>query len=325
MKFVVAARQKWEGLYEPISPYPIGVFRILFGLCVCATLFLLHGDWLAWFGTHGWITMETIEKAESGLRLNVFAVIPQDDEWISATYWLFFTAAVTLTLGLATKLSSVVVFLAMNSINQRMPLILHGGDTFLRAASFFLCFAASGAVLSLDAVLRRGRARQMPSTLTTIPAWPQRLIQFQLAVVYFASFWWKIQGSSWRNGTALYYVFHLREIQQFPVPRFLREPWSLHLGTWLTLIFELAFPTLVWFKPLRRWVLLAGVTFHLCLEYALNIPMFQWDMLSAYVLFLDPVRLRQLVGASPQAVGSTRERWKRRFAHQSKQREGQTA
>jgi hypothetical protein len=27
--------------------------------------------------------------------------------------------------------------------------------------------------------------------------------------------------------------------------------------------------------------------FHLSLEYALNIPMFQWDMLSAYVLFID--------------------------------------
>jgi hypothetical protein len=27
---------------------------------------------------------------------------------------------------------------------------------------------------------------------------------------------------------------------------------------------------------------------HLSLDYSLNIPLFQWDVLSAYVLFVDP-------------------------------------
>ncbi|MCU1343451.1 MAG: hypothetical protein JWN92_2874, partial [Candidatus Acidoferrum typicum] len=31
-----------------------------------------------------------------------------------------------------------------------------------------------------------------------------------------------------------------------------------------------------------------GLLFHLSLEYSLNIPLFQWDILSAYVLFIDP-------------------------------------
>jgi hypothetical protein len=28
--------------------------------------------------------------------------------------------------------------------------------------------------------------------------------------------------------------------------------------------------------------------FHLLIEYSLNIPMFEWDALSAYVLFIEP-------------------------------------
>jgi hypothetical protein len=31
--------------------------------------------------------------------------------------------------------------------------------------------------------------------------------------------------------------------------------------------------------------------FHLYLEYSLNLPMFEWVVLSAYVLFIDPADL----------------------------------
>jgi hypothetical protein len=40
-----------------------------------------------------------------------------------------------------------------------------------------------------------------------------------------------------------------------------------------------------------RYFLALGVLFHLWLEYSLNIPLFQWDVLSAlsgYILFVDP-------------------------------------
>ena len=292
MKLRSASRAILDAFRVPVSPYPIGVFRILFGMCFCVTLLLLHSDWLVWFGTHAWITMETIEKAESGFRLDLFALLPQDDRWTTGLYWLFLTASVTLTLGLATRLSSFIVFLGLNSINQRMPLILHGGDTFLRDVGFFLCFAASGTALSIDAVLRKRRNSQ---GRIFVPAWPQRLIQYQLAIVYLASFWWKIQGPAWRNGTALYYVINLREIRQFPLPHFMHEMWLLRLGTWFALLFELMFPIFVWFKPFRKWIFVLGLAFHLGLEYTLNIPMFQWDMLAAYVLFVDAVWLQKFL------------------------------
>jgi hypothetical protein len=42
-------------------------------------------------------------------------------------------------------------------------------------------------------------------------------------------------------------------------------------------------------------VLLAlGLMFHLWLEYSLNIPLFQWDVLSAYVLFIEGDDLSRL-------------------------------
>jgi hypothetical protein len=89
---------------------------------------------------------------------------------------------------------------------------------------------------------------------------------------------------------------HLREIRRFPIPGSFYHAWVLHLGTWLAMAFELLFPLLVWFKPFRYPLLLIGVLFHLTLEYALNIPLFQWDILSAYILFVDPADLTRISG-----------------------------
>jgi Vitamin K-dependent gamma-carboxylase len=280
--------------FKPASPYPLCVFRILFGLCVTASLLLLRSDWLAWFGVKGWVSMATIGEAETGFRLNLFEVMPQNDHWIAGFFWVLLAASLTLTLGLGARISSVIVYLGLNSLDQRNPLILHAGDTFLRAAAFFLMFAPSGAVLSLDNMLRRRRGVLQAKAREFSP-WAQRLIQFQFAMVYLASFWWKAKGSLWRSGMALYYVVHLREVQRFPIPAFFYHSWVLHAGTWLAMAFELAFPLLVWFEPFRKWILIAGLMFHLSLEYAFNIPMFQWDMLCAYPLFLDPGWLKKQI------------------------------
>ena len=275
-------------VFTPPSPYPLAAFRICLGLCVCATLLLLRADWTAWFGAHGWITLDTMEKAEDGFRLNVFAFLPQDDLWVHAVYWIFLGASVAFTLGFWSRFSSVLVFLGLNSLNQRMPLILHGGDTFLRSAAFFLMFSRSGAAWSLDSLSRRRRSTSKQGGTVMVPPWPQCLIQFQLAIVYLASFLWKAKGKTWWNGSAMFYVLNLHEIQRFPVPGFFHLAWMMHLESWMAMAFEFLFPLLVWFKPFRLPLLLAGLMFHLSLEYALNIPMFQWDILSGYVLFLGP-------------------------------------
>jgi hypothetical protein len=273
--------------FKPVSPYPVAIFRILFGLCVCSTLLLLHSDWLNWFGIHSWISIRTIHQAETGFRLNLFAFFPNTDEWIEGIYWLLLTASVTFTLGFGTRLSSIIVFLGLNSINQRMPLMLHGGDAFLRSASFFMMFASAGTVISIDMWIKLSPKPLSGHATSLVPPWPMRLIQCQLAIIYLASFWWKAKGHTWWDGTALFYVLHLREVRQFPVSQLFYNVWILRLGSWTVMTFELLFPVLVWLKRFRTPVLIAGLLFHLSLEYTLNIPMFQWEMLSSYVLFLD--------------------------------------
>jgi hypothetical protein len=274
------------------SPTPIALFRILYGLLIIATLTLLRPDWLNWYGVHAWVSLPTALSLEPGRRLDLFAVIPQSDAWIDVLFWVSLSSAILLTIGFLTRLNSVVVFICLTSIQQRNLYITHGGDTFLRLAGFFLIFAPAGAALSLDRLIRIWRGKDSPNIQFRSP-WAQRMIQLQLALVYFGSFCFKVKGAPWLHGTALYYVYHLDEFRRFPIPSWFFHPGLLALGSWSALVLEFSLGVLIWVKELRYVLLALGLVFHLWLEYSLNIPLFQWDILSAYVLFVDPDDLRR--------------------------------
>jgi Vitamin K-dependent gamma-carboxylase len=281
-------RKHWDHFFfTPQSPLPIALFRILYGICVSATLILLHADWLNWYGVHSWVSLSAMRQIEPGIRLNLFTVMPQDDRWITAFFWVFLACALLLTVGLWTRLSSVAVFLCLTSIHQRNLLILHGGDAFLRIAGFFLIFAPAAAALSLDRLIRVRRGLEGPEIKPRAP-WAQRMIQIELSLLYLTSFWWKMKGHTWLDGTALYYVTHLHSIARFPLPRWIQSATILKIGSWFTLALEFSLGVFIWFRRFRYPVLLLGLLFHLSIEYALNLPMFSWDVLIAYILFVDP-------------------------------------
>ncbi|HEY0701709.1 MAG TPA: HTTM domain-containing protein [Candidatus Acidoferrales bacterium] len=296
MKILKSARAAWNRFFfEPQSPLNISAFRIIYGVLVCATLLLLHGDWLAWYGPHSWISAATMHVVEPGTRINLFSLLPATDSAIVAFFWIFLAAALCLTAGFCTRVSSIVVYLCLTSIDQRNLFILHGGDTFLRVAGFFLIFAPAGAALSVDRLIRIRRGKENPGELRPRLPWAQRMIQLELAFLYFASFWWKMKGGAWTQGSALYFIFHLDEFQRFPVPQILLHPAALRVGSWLALVVEFSLGTLIWITKFRYPLLVIGVFFHLSLEYALNVPLFQWDVLSAYILFVEPEDLQRFL------------------------------
>lgn len=284
MNAILAAWNRF--FFAEQSPVPLALFRIVYGLLVIMTVLLLKADWISWYGTHAWMSLDTMRELEPGVRLNLFTILPKDDLWIIALFWIFLASAVLLTVGFLSRVNSIVVYLCLASIQQRNLYILHGGDTFLRVAGFFLIFAPAGAALSVDRLVRVWRGREQPE----VPAhrlWAQRMIQIELSLVYLATFCWKLKGSAWMEGSALFYIFHVFELQRFPLPDWLLQPGILKLGTWSAMVLEFSLGTLIWMRRIRYKVLAAGLLFHLSLEYSLNVPMFQWDVLSAYLLFID--------------------------------------
>src|SRR5262249_30235447 len=119
--------------------------------------------------------------------------------------WVAATAA--LTLGWRTRLMNVVVwFLTMCFVN-RNPRVLNGGDDVLQVGLFLLMLAPSGRALSLYA-----RGLRRPGAAFT-PAWPVRVMQVQLCMIYLSTGLAKLKGDglfsgTWWAGTSVHYALN---------------------------------------------------------------------------------------------------------------------
>ncbi|HUI58095.1 MAG TPA: HTTM domain-containing protein [Bryobacteraceae bacterium] len=271
--------------FTPQPPVVLALYRIAFSAIVLLDLFLVYPDWLTWFGDHALLSLSSLPAAERASQLNIFAIWPRNDTAMLCLFWIMVAFAVFLLVGFMSRGSSVMVFIALLSLHKRNPMILSGGDTLLRLDAFFLMFAPTGAALSVDRFIQRFRGRQQDQPILVLP-WAQRMIQIQTALVYLSTFFWKLLGDRWIDGTALYYVLHLSEFKQFVVPG-ANHITVIQLMTWSTLVIELSLGTLVWFRHLKYWVLLAGICLHAAIEYALNIPLFSFTMVATYVTFVD--------------------------------------
>jgi uncharacterized membrane protein YphA (DoxX/SURF4 family) len=277
----------WDRLFfAPERPTPIALFRILYGIIVIADLLLLRDDWFTWYGQRGLTSASVAAKLISARTLSTLIPFPRSDSGVESYYWFLFAAALCLTIGLFARLSAIVVFVALFILHHRNPTILNGADALIRILGFFLMFAPVGAAMSVDRLIRIYMGREGKELPLEMP-WALRMIQCQISLLYVSTFWWKMTGKTWISGTAVYYALHLSEFRRFPLPD-IESVWMFRALTWGTLAVELSMGLLVWFKEYRRWALLSGLCLHLSLEYAMNIPLFQWIVLVSYVTFLSP-------------------------------------
>jgi hypothetical protein len=154
-------------------------------------------------------------------------------------------------------------------------------------------FSPAGDALSLDRWrLDRERFWEFPERAP----WALRLMQIQLSVVYLSTVWEKLQGETWRIGTAVSYSLRALEVQRLPPPAVVVESLALsQLMTLGTLALELALGILVWNRAARPWVLALGVVLHLSIEVSITVGFFSLTMLTLYLVFLPPERATQLV------------------------------
>jgi uncharacterized membrane protein YphA (DoxX/SURF4 family) len=294
LKEPVAAVDRW--ICEPVDPRPICLFRACFGMICLVNFLLLWPDMPMWLGKNGVLPPAVHRSLGMGPSLNLYLLTGYDDVSLVILKVLSLVGGLGLIFGVWPRLAAFFVWLVVGSFSWRNSFILHSGDNLIRIGSFFLIFARSDGAFSardpLDRFVgrltgKRPESAQSPVTkLAKIPAWPQRTLQLQLCILYVVTGLWKAKGIPWQNGTAVGTVLQLGEFQHFPIPGFFATPFMSQVMSYSTLILELGFPFLIWVPRLRSLVLLAGVGLHLGLEWTLNVQLFQWTILSYYLLFL---------------------------------------
>jgi len=297
------------------SPTALGLFRIAIGALTVANLLMLAVDWDAWFSERGympgWLAARFMgSRVAVGFgtnwtlpRISILSGIT-DSRIAISIYALTVIAGVLTALGLWTRVSSIALAIGVISIQHRNGAILHGGDTVLRLGCMYLAIGPSGAACSLDRLigLWKGRISEAP---VLVSMWPQRLITFNLALVYLTTTWLKWTGGMWQNGTATYYPARLAEFFRFPVPNFVNDFPFVYFTTYGTLVTEFSLATLVFFRPLRKYVLLCGILMHAHIEYSMNIPLFSYLMVSGYICFYDGEEVSAWAGR----IGDRKRKW----------------
>ncbi len=272
--------------FQPQSPAPICMFRILLAAIIFLSSLTWAPDLFTWFGYDGIVSVETMRQYEEFNRLSLLDWLPPDNRIVLALYIVLLLAALSLMVGFKSRLSALILFICLASFHHRNLLIFHSGDTLMRVCLLLILFGPIDKMYSLDSY------RKEPALASP---WVQNLLRFQIAIVYAHSFFAKMEGSTWWDGTAIYYALHMEDFYRFPVPFLFDNIITIKLATWSTLAIELALWTLVWIKSLRYYVLAAGVILHLGIDWSMNLPFFEDLMIASYVLFLKPEDIERFV------------------------------
>jgi hypothetical protein len=127
------------------------------------------------------------------------------------------------------------------------------------------------------------RRRQPEQGPVWVYPWPLRLLFVQMVLIYFCNGLYKLFGSDWWSGRALYYVLGDLTLTRWsyaaaPVPLGLTR-----LLTWTVLAWEVSFPLLLCWRPARLVALGFGVLFHLTLAVSVELGCFSLYMLCLYL------------------------------------------
>jgi hypothetical protein len=280
--------------FGPISARPLGAFRILFGLIILANLGLLLFDLDYWFTDLGIMRGGEAKELAGPLRFSVLFWI-RDPLGVRIFFAVTAVIACLYTVGWHTRISGVAVYVAMVSIYHRNILTDSGADSLVTLITFYMMLSPAGAAYSLDA-RRAAKVRGTAAEPLIIP-WAQRLIQLQVALIYFMTALFKANGTSWLNGTALHFVINNTEVGRSYLTWTSEYPLLLNLMTHGAIVIEFALAFLLWFRPTRRWLILAGLALHAGIALTVNIQIFGELITASYVVFLAPDELESVLRA----------------------------
>jgi len=231
--------------------------------------------------------------------------------WQFVAFHVFFLlCCAALMLGWRTSWVKWVVLVGQISYDYRNPILSYGVDKILACLLLILCVAPSGRALSLDRV-RAVRAAKLEKLAAALPAYSSpwagaciRLMQIQMAVIFFYSAIGKLRGDDWWNGDAIWVVFTTGEHYSPVVLDVLASHyWLVNVATYATLLIEIAFPFLIWQRRTRPYLLAAAIFLHLQFAVLMGLFYFSFVMVMGHMGFVRPEWLARLGEAWRRRIG----------------------
>ncbi|MFE4449083.1 HTTM domain-containing protein [Streptomyces sp. NPDC056796] len=119
------------------------------------------------------------------------------------------------------------------------------------------------------------------------------VIMAEVCLIYATAGWYKIQGSRWQDGTAIYYPLKLDYFTPWPGLSGLvaSSALAVMLLTYATVIVQVAFPFTLFNRRVKNVLLVLMIGEHVGIAVLLGLPFFSMAMIAADAVFLPTVFL----------------------------------
>lgn len=187
---------------------------------------------------------------------------------------------------------SLVTFSTFDSFEYHVDHIFIG-------VNFLLLWIPVSRRLSLDAVLTAKHNMSAVAVDQSVPVfYYHALLVLGVGLVYFDSFFWKIDQQIWREGLGVWLPMSLPH-DTWLSPELLTPLLNCRelmvAVNYATLALEASFLFLMWFRSTRLLLLVVGGLLHIGIFFAFPIPWFALTMLALYVLLIPPEWLERLL------------------------------
>lgn len=131
------------------------------------------------------------------------------------------------------------------------------------------------------------------------------VVMAEACLIYATAGWYKIQGSRWQDGTAVYYPLQLSSFSPWPALADLlaASGTMVMIATYGTVIVQVAFPFTLFNRRVKNVLLGVMMLEHAVIAVVLGLPFFSLAMITADAVFLPTVFLLWLGGQAARARG----------------------
>lgn len=270
------------------------VLRILYGI---GLLFLLVPSApersFLWGEASFWVDPEAKRRGYDTFNV----LFPKDDPLLFDLAFFGLIALVILfIIGYRTRIVLPIMLVLVVSLQSNNGYVLNGGDTLIRITLMFMLFANLSALYSVDSLRRKRRYRVGKSTKRLMPAHISNsahnvgliLCCFQIIVVYVMSGVWKLTGSEWLEGTALFYSLRIDVFMTYPLLNEMLWQSSLmiYIATFVALWTQTLFPLALLWRPTRIFALVSLMFMHLGIALLMGLWPFSLAMIALDMLFV---------------------------------------
>jgi len=297
--------QTWERfLFDSYDPRVAPILRIGFAILILIQTIVVWPDAAYWFTDDGVMQSQTAHGILDPGAWSLLNFLPSKP-W-SAQLGLICLVAhgLLMLVGCFSRFQAAAIFVWLISFQNRNPLITDGEDTVMRIFAFIMIWLP----LDIYWAVFPSNIKSIEPAPASSQAWGLRLIQFQMTAIYASTALSKLEGSTWQDGTAVWYVSRMTDnFGRFIPASYLDWPVASALATYGTLVIESLLPIGLWI-PKVRWIAIGlAVLFHLGIESSMNLFLFQWLMLLGLIAFVRfPKKSEVAYRSEPESASTLR-------------------